>query len=82
MNRREQGIQYSSVVLNVKKKAKIMNRYNEVPHLTRVTTRESDKNTRKHHSQESQEVSPFPAGELKDAMSRQDSIIKTNVKYK
>ena len=42
------------------KKTKIRN--NQVPHLTRDTIWESDKNTRKHHSQESQGVSPFPAG--------------------
>ena len=40
------------------KKAKIRNRYNQVPHLTWGSIRESDKNTRKHHTQESQEVSP------------------------
>ena len=34
----------------VKKKAKIRNRYNQVPHLTRDTIWESDKNTRKHHT--------------------------------
>ena len=38
-------------------------------------------NTRKHHTHESQEVSPFPAGEHKSARSRQDSIIKTSVKH-
>ena len=46
----------------VTKKAKIKNRYNQVPHLTKDTTWESDKNTKKYHIQESQEVSPFPAG--------------------
>ena len=45
----------------VRKKAKIRNRYNQVLHLTQETTWESGKNTRKHHTQESQEVSPFPA---------------------
>ena len=35
-------------------------------HLTRDTKWESDKNTRKHHSQESQEVSSFPAGDCKE----------------
>ena len=47
----------------VTKKAKIKNRYNQVPHLIKDTTWESDKNTKKkYHIQESQEVSPFPAG--------------------
>ena len=35
--------------LEVSKKAKIRNRYNQVPHLTQDTTWESDKSTRKHH---------------------------------
>ena len=58
-----------------KKKAKIRNRYNQVQHLTRDTLWESDKNTRKHHTQESKEASPFPAGDHKAASNRQDSII-------
>ena len=32
---------------------------------------ESDKNTRKHRTQESQEVSPFPAGYLNATRNRQ-----------
>ena len=41
------------------KKAKIRNRYNQVPYLTQDTVLESDKKTRKHHKQEeSQEVNP------------------------
>ena len=35
-----------------KKAAKIGNWYNQVPHLTQDTTRESDENTIKHHKQE------------------------------
>ena len=35
----------------------------------------SDKSTRKHHKQESQEVSPFPAGDHKTAKNRQESMI-------
>ena len=42
------------------RKAKIRNWYNQVQHLTQDIIWESDKNTRKHHIQESQEVSPFP----------------------
>ena len=38
------------------------------------TIPESDKNTRKHHIQENQEVSPFPAGDHKVARNRQDSM--------
>ena len=33
--------------------------YNQVPHLIKNTVWESDKNTRKHHIQESQEVKPY-----------------------
>ena len=62
------------------KKAKIRNRYNQVPHLTRDTIWESDKTSRKHHTQENQEVSSFPAIDHKAARNRQDSMIKTIVK--
>ena len=59
------------------KKAKIRNRHNQVPHLSQDTTPERDKNTRKHHIQESQEVIPFPAGDHKAAMNRQLSMKDT-----
>ena len=45
------------------KEANIRNWYNQVPHLTQDTIWESDKNTRKNHTQEGQEVSLFPAGD-------------------
>ena len=38
---------FSYLKIKVSKKAKIRNRYNQVPHLTHDTTWESDKNTRK-----------------------------------
>ena len=38
--------------LKAKKVAKIRNWYNQVPHQTQVTTRESDKNSIKHYKQE------------------------------
>ena len=61
------------------KKAKIRNRYNQAPHWNLETVWESYKYTRKHHIQESPEVSPFPAGDHKAARHRQDSIMaKTN----
>ena len=63
----------------VSMKANIWNRYNQVPHLTQDTTWESYKNTRKHHIQESQEVSPFQVGDHKAAMNRQESM--TNTKH-
>ena len=66
--------------MKVSKKAKIRNQYNQVPHLTQDTTWESDKNTRKHHIQECQEVSPFPAGDHKAAMNGQESMANTKHK--
>ena len=42
--------------------------------MTQDTISESDKNIRKHHIQEIQEVSPFPAGGHKAARNRQDSM--------
>ena len=45
-------------IIRVRKQAKIRNQCNQVPHLTQDTIWETDKNTRKHHIQESQEISP------------------------
>ena len=59
-----------------------MNRYNQVTHLTKDTIWESDKNTRKHHIQESQEVRSFPTGNLKAASNRDGSMAKINTKNK
>ena len=66
----------------VRKKAKIRYRYQQIPHLTQDTIWKSDKNTRKHHTQESQEVCPFPAGDHKTAINRIDSTTETKHKYK
>ena len=71
---------YTMNTFKVRKKAKIRNRYNQAPHLTQDTKRESDKNTIKHHKQESQEISPFHAGDPKAAMNRQEN--KANTKHK
>ena len=47
------SVKFNSVgKIKEKSLAKIRNRYNQVPHLTRETIWESDKNTRKHHTQE------------------------------
>ena len=62
----------------VRKKAKFRNRYNQVPYLTWDTIWKSDKNTIKHHTQEGQEVNPFPVGDHEAARNKQDSITKTN----
>ena len=68
--------------IKIGKKAKIRNLYNQVLHLTQETTWGSDNNTRKYHIQETQEVSAFPTGDHKAAMSRQDSTKDTKHKYK
>ena len=62
----------------MKRKAKIMNRYNQVPRLSQDIIWESDKNTIKHHKKERQEVSPFPAGVHKAVRNRHDSITDKN----
>ena len=53
----------------VRKRAKIRNQYNQAPHLTqdnngKVTTSQLDM------TNESQEVSPFPAGDYKASTNR------------
>ena len=67
---------------NVREQSKIRKGYNQVSHLTQDTTWERDKNTRKRQTQESQEVSPFPAGDKKAAMNRQDGMVDTKYKDK
>ena len=62
----------------VERKTKIRNLYNQEPYLTRNTMWERDKNTRKHNTQESQEVNHFTAGDNVAARNRQDS--KTKIK--
>ena len=57
-----------------RKKAKIRERYNQVPQLTQDIVWESDKNTTKRHIQESQEVIP--------ARSRQGNMEKINTNKK
>ena len=68
----------------VSKGAKIWNRYNQVPHLTQDTNGESDKLT-VDITNESQEVSPFPAGDHKAHINRRaqrHSKHKTEQKHK
>ena len=57
------------VLVQSKKRAKIRNRYNQVPHLTqdtngKVTTSQLEL------TYEGQEVSPFPAGDHKSSINR------------
>ena len=58
-------IGYYSFFIKVRKKAKIRNRYNQVSPMTQDTKWEREKNTRKHHTQKSQEASSIPAGDRK-----------------
>ena len=60
----------------VRKRAKIRKGYNQVPHLTQVTTWKSNKNTI-NITNKSQEVSPFPAGDHKAARNRYESMRNT-----
>ena len=56
--------------IKVREKAKFRTRYNQVPHPTQDTMWERDKSTRKCHTQESQEASPFPTGDHKSTINR------------
>ena len=53
----------------VSKGAKIMNRYNQVPHLTQDTNRK-ETNSQLDTTNKSQEVSPFQAGDHKAHTNR------------
>ena len=54
---------FRNISIKVRKRAKIRNRYNQAPQLTQDNNGESDNVTIRHHIQESQEVSPFQAGD-------------------
>ena len=62
----------SVLLLQVRKRAKIRNRYNKVPHLTKDT---NGKVTIRYHNQ-SQEVSPFTSDDHKTSINR--SALKQN----
>ena len=53
----------------VSKRAKIRNRYNQVPHLTQDTNGKVT-NSQLYTTNKSQEVSPFPAGDHKAQINR------------
>ena len=68
----------------VSKGAKIRNRYNQVPHLTQDTNGKVT-NSQIGTTNESQEVSPFPAGDHKahiDRRAQRHSKHKTEQKHK
>ena len=55
--------------VKISKGVKIRNRYNQVPHLTRYTNGKVT-NSKLDTTNESQEVSPFPAGDHKAHINR------------
>ena len=57
------------IFVKVSKGAKIRNRYNQVPHLTQDTNGKVT-NSQLDTTNESQEVSPFPAGDHKTHINR------------
>ena len=57
------------LILKVSKGAKIMNQYNQVPHLTQDTNGKVT-NSQLDTTNESQEVSPFPPGDHKAHINR------------
>ena len=71
-------------VRKVSKGAKIRNRYNQVPHLTQVTNRKLT-NSKLYTTNESQEVSPFQAGDHKahitEAYKGISSTRQKNIQY-
>ena len=63
-------LKYSAIYyVKVSKGAKIMNRYNQVPHLTQDTNGKVA-NSQLYTTNERQEVSPFPAGDHKAHINR------------
>ena len=70
--------------IKVSKGAKIRNRYNQVPHMTQDTNGKVT-NSQLYNTNESQEVSPFPAGDHKAQINRRaqrHSKHKTEQKHK
>ena len=71
-------------IMKVSKGAKIRNRYKQVPHLTKDTNGKVT-NSQLDTTNESQEVSPFPAGDHKAQLNRRaqrHSKHKTEQKHK
>ena len=72
------------LLFRISKGAKIRNRYNQVPHLTQDTN-EKVTNSQLDTTNQSQEVSPFPAGDHKAHINRcaqRHSKHKTEQKHK
>ena len=60
---------HNGVLIKVSKGAKIRNQYNQVPHLTQDTNGRVT-NSKLVTTKEGQELSPFPAGDLKAQINR------------
>ena len=67
---RMKGIHVQPILIEVRKRTKIRNRYNKAPHLTKNTNWESDSFTIRHHKQESQEASPLSEGDHEASINR------------
>ena len=83
-NRSDVLVTYGPQCHKVSKGAKIRNRYNQVPHLTQDTNGKVI-NSQLDTTNESQEVSPFPAGDHKAHIyrhSQRHSKHKTEKKHK
>ena len=81
---RKIGFYGESEYIKVSKGAKIRNRYNQGPHLTQDTNGKVS-NSQLDTANESQEVSPFPAGDHKAHINRRAQIHskhKTEQKHK
>ena len=63
------SIYANNLILIVRKRAKIRNRYNQAPHLTQDTN-EKVTTSQLEITNESQEASPFPAGDQKASTNR------------
>ena len=61
----------------VRKTARIRNRYNQEPHLSQDTKRESNKITI-NNTKKSQEVNPYPSGDHNGAMNRRKTMPNTS----
>ena len=73
--------QARAAVIEVSNGAKIRNRYNQVPHLTQDTNGKVTKLT-EDTTNESQEVSPLPAGDHKAHINRRAQNIANTIQNK
>ena len=73
---------WSSLVLQSKEESIVQESIQSSTTPDPDTVWESDKNTRKHNTHASQEVSPLKAGDHKAVRNREDSITKTYMKKK